>query len=115
MAMRDADDDGARPPAAETRRRRERQRGEVRGHLSPHNRRCRAVGLLPAGGGGGSGGGGGRRRDRGRRGPLILHHLDGEVIELAGQTRGQLSQHFLLGPLTTTQSRNVVLQGEPFG
>ena len=27
--------------------------------------------------------------------PVILDHLDGEVIQLTGQSRRQLSQHFL--------------------
>ena len=28
-------------------------------------------------------------------GPVVLDHLDGEVIELTGQSRSQLSQHLL--------------------
>ena len=46
----------------------------------------------------GTGGEGGRGHQRGRVGgecPVLLHHLDGEVVQLAGQSGCELSQHFL--------------------
>lgn len=39
-------------------------------------------------------GGGANMRGAGE-GPVVLDHLDGEVIELTGQSRSQLSQHLL--------------------